>query len=542
MLKVVVVEDEELLRMGLTNFFDWGAYGFELVGEAGNGLKGLEIVREKRPDLVITDIKMPHMSGIEMAETLMQEMPDLQILIISGYDDFEYAKRAIKAGVAEYILKPIKMDNLKEAIAGIQKKLNEREKAKREIEQLKHSHAQSRKANRAALYAKVLIHRAEIDDVTAGHEPKEEGLQDRVCQAGLVAIKNFSVLYMDCDYSTQMEHDHALQRLVDECLSSALNEEQRACVDVLRVTHGERVFCITGKSHEEVRAIQDALKAKIREEPSETEHIEVTFGHASRGLEGLKESYDRARQLSEDSFMRHWQEATGNTGSQGMSNVLNYDLTDLFHAIKNGDDNSVSTAVRAFRDMLVREKAHSYLQVVLAVGNIYNKLIQLPEEAGGNISDVVGDPRLYYQKLIGKMKRDEMLEELEAFCQRLREYYQQFSADRKQEIMRRVESYIKGNYSKVDLSMKDAAEHVYVSVSYLGMIIKRETGKTFTEYLTDIRLERAKQLLTQSNMKNYEIAEACGYATPAYFSTVFRGSMGMTPSEYRAKGSATANQ
>ena len=169
-------------------------------------------------------------------------------------------------------------------------------------------------------------------------------------------------------------------------------------------------------------------------------------------------------------------------------------------------------------------------------------MIQQPEEAGGNISDVVGDPRLYYQKLIGKMKRDEMLEELEAFCQRLREYYQQFSADRKQEIMRRVESYIKGNYSKVDLSMKDAAEHVYVSVSYLGMIIKRETGKTFTEYLTDIRLERAKQLLTQSNMKNYEIAEACGYATPAYFSTVFKGSVGMTPSEYRAKGSATANQ
>lgn len=536
MFKVVVVEDEELLRMGLTNFFDWNAYGFELVGEAGNGLKGLEVVREKKPDLVITDIKMPHMDGIEMTEKLTAEMPELQVLIISGYDDFEYAKRAIKAGVAEYILKPIKMDDLKEAIAGIQKKLNARASAFQEMEKLKHSHEKSRRATRAVLYTKVLLNHKDIVEALAETDQDAHGFEDSICQAAVVALQDFAVMNMDCDYATLVEQDQTLQRRIEACLNAVLDERQRACVDTLRATHGERVVCVTGPSFEDVREIQQALQAKLSETSTESEQrIELSFGHAARGLEGLRDSYDRARQLSEESFLRRWQEATGNGESQNMAGILDYDLSDLCFEIKNGTAQGIHEAIIAFREALIQSRVHSYLQVVLAVGNVYNRLVQLPEEAGGNIAEAIGDPRLYYQKLIGRMKRDEMLEELEVFCVRLREYYQQLTSDRKQELMRRIEAFIRDNYSRVDLTMKDAAENAYVSVSYLGMVIKRETGKTFTEYLTDIRLERAKQLLRQSGMRNYEIAEACGYATPAYFSTVFKGSVGMTPTEYRAK-------
>lgn len=488
------------------------------------------MIRETRPDLVITDIKMPHMDGIEMTEIIMQEMPDLQVLIISGYDEFEYAKRAMKAGVSEYILKPIKMDDLKDAIGKMQAKLLKRQKEKEELEQLKSSHRHSRRVQRASLYTGLLLQGTKLEEMDVNSHP---GIEDRFFLAGLIAFQNFSVLYMDCEYSLVIEKDQELGRIIEECVQTAYEDAQREKVEILRTSNGERLICIYGDTRDEVRELQEKFEDWISREKQSKEQLDVSFGQVSTGLEGLRNSYLLARKRSEEKFMKSWQNAAVETDKAGMVNFLNYDLSNLCYEIKSGSRHGVQKEVNALKEMLSSKNISSYLQLVLVISNIYYELIRIPEEAGGNIEAVVEDAHIYYQHLISKMKREEMLNELEGFCIKLHDYYQQLSSDRKQEVMHRIDAYMKEHFSQEDLSMKDVAEHAYISVSYLGMIMKKETGKTFTEYLTDIRVEKAKQMLSQGKLKNYEIAEACGYTTPAYFSTVFKGATGKTPTEYR---------
>ena len=116
MLKLMIVEDEELLRMGLVTCVDWADLGYEIIGEAGDGEKALKLVEQNLPDVIITDIKMPRLNGIDMAEKLKADYPGIRIVVISGYDEFEYARRALKMGVSEYILKPINLEQLKKTV------------------------------------------------------------------------------------------------------------------------------------------------------------------------------------------------------------------------------------------------------------------------------------------------------------------------------------------------------------------------------------------------------------------------------------------
>ena len=535
MFRLVVVEDEELLRMGLTTFIDWQELGYELVGEAGDGKKGLEVIREARPDVIITDIKMPHMDGIEMTEILKKEMPELRIIIISGYDEFEYAKRALQAGVSEYILKPINMNQLKETVCKVRDELEEHRKHQAEYLELKNSRQENIRIKCRQLYEKILLNKCDLEDIAAEREQLSDHIEDQYYSAGLLAIQNFSILYMDGDYSLMLEKDYELGELVDDCLKNCFTDEERSSMELLRASHGERLLCISNEKREEVSRLINKIESYIKEHQENLEQLEATFGQITRNLEGLVASYRNVRKKSEQKFVRAWQESASTSSSADNAvQFMNYDTSNLCFEIKNGSQSSMEQCLQELKDDLSRQNITSYLQLVLIISNIYYALIRIPEEAGGAITDVIGDPQLYYQKLIGKMKRDDMIEELKDFCTKLHQYFVNLSMNRKQEVMRRIDAYLAEHFAQESLSMKEVADYAYVSVSYLGMIIRKETGKTFTEYLTDIRMEKARGYLANTNMKNYEVAEACGYSTPAYFSTVFKGVYGITPSEYRS--------
>lgn len=542
MFKIVIIEDEELLRMGLTTFINWQELGYDMVGEAGDGRKALQLIQEKKPDVVITDIKMPHMDGIEMAEILKSEMPELRIIIISGYDEFEYAKRALHAGVSEYILKPIKMDHIKEVMCRIRDELKEYRKQRDEYQELKNGREEEKRIKRKNLYEKLLLHQCSLDEISEERERIEEYVENRYYAVGLLAIQNFSVLYMDCDYSLIMERDYELGKIIEQCIQESFVEGERRCIDLLRVNYGERLLCICCEKRERLKELVGEIEEAFKGLSNELEQLEITFGQSAMNLEGLLNSYRNARKMSEQKFMRSWQDATmcRSTGNN-MIQFMNYDTSNLCFEIKNGSQAGIERALMELKDSLSKQNITSYLQLVLIISNIYYVLVKIPEEAGGNITDVIGNPQDYYQKLIGKAKREDMVEELGNFCMDLHRYFIDLSVNRKQEVMKRIELYLQEHFSEESLSMKDVAEFAYVSVSYLGMIIKREANKTFTEYLTDIRIEKAKQYLTTTTMKNYEVAEACGYSTPAYFSTVFKGVCGLTPSEYRNMNKKTTN-
>lgn len=533
MLKLMIVEDEELLRMGLVTCVDWADLGYEIIGEAGDGEKALKLVEQDLPDVIITDVKMPRMNGIDMAEKLKADYPGIRIVVISGYDEFEFARRALKMGASEYILKPINLEQLKKTMVEIRVEIEEERRKDQEFTELKSMRYEDMQVLRQQLYTKLLLNKCSVEELKDYIERLDEPVLDRYYGAGILAIEGFSVISMGCDYLHVIDMDRDLDNLVSRTLKEMPDEEGQAGIVVLRANAGERLICVCGESPGAVKNESKRLKNALRPVDGETGPVELFFGTISRGLEGLYQSYLNVRRDSEVRFMKSL--AAPDSGGTAFSSfeLPEFDRENLFFEIKSGSPRGIEDALRELQDILSKKQILSYMQLVLIITNLYGECIRLPEEVGGTAEEVLGDTRQYYQRILEKKKRNDMIEELGRVCFLIHAYFEKVSGSRYQGIMSRVAQYVEEHYSEESLSMGDVATYAHVSVSYLGMIIKNETGQTFIEYLTGIRIEKAKYFLKNTNMKNYEVAIACGYSTPSYFSTVFKGICGMTPSEYK---------
>lgn len=524
MLKLMIVEDEDLLRMGLVTCIDWADLGYELIGDAGDGEKALRLVEQNPPDVVITDVKMPRMNGIEMAERLKQDYPDTRIIVISGYDEFEYARRALKAGVSEYILKPLNLEQLKAVVVEIRKKIEQERQKDQELLTLKSKQQGDMRSLRQQMYAKLLLNKCGVEELKDEIEELGHPVLDRYYAAGILAIEGFSVISVEYDYLQVIEMDRVLQTLVDGTLKK-LPPECGDGITVLRANAGERLLCISGESAAGVKEIIKQIQGNFAAGEGELEHMELLFGAVCRGLDGLYRSYLDVRKNSEIRFRKSF--------SAPDSDGMGFDKENLFFEIRSGSAQGIEAALKDLQDYLSQKHILSYMQLVLMITNLYGECIRLPEEVGAAAEEVLGDPGLYYKRILEQKKRNDMVEELGKACFLIHAYFEQVSGSRYQGIISRARQYVEEHYQEETLSVGDVAEYAHVSVSYLGMIFKNETGQTFIEYLTGMRMEKAKYFLKNTNMKNYEVAIACGYSTPSYFSTVFKGMYGMTPSEYR---------
>lgn len=534
MLKIIIVEDEELLRDGLTTCVNWGKLGFELAGDAPDGVEALKLIERVHPDVVITDIKMPHMDGIELSEHIKLKYPEIRIIIISGYDEFEYARRALKAGVYEYILKPVNMAQLHSVMkAAAESLLAEREK-QREITRLKDISRQGVGTLRQTLFSRILLRKQtpkEAEDIV---EKIEEHVKGKYYAVGILEQQNFPIVSIDCDYLEIIEMDGEFEQMVSKRMEAYRKTEAGEHVDILRSNNCERVFCIVHNSVQEVKEMIEEIQALFDVRQDDMEHLQLVFGKVAKELTGLYKSYLNAREICEKHFMENWGQILHTDGkSSSTLQYMNYDAQSLFFEVQSGTKEGIEHCLEEFHERLTKENIISYMQIVMIVSNVFFELIKLPEEVGGNIKEIIGDPMEYYHRIIEKRKRREMIGEIGKVCMLIHEYFVSVSGAKMQGVLKRISEYIETHYMEEDLAMKDVADYAYISVSYLSLILKKETGKTFIEYLTEVRIEKAKYYLIHTNLKNYEVANACGYSTPAYFSTVFKGLCGMSPSTFR---------
>lgn len=538
MLKIIIVEDEDLLRDGLTTCVDWGKIGYELAGDAEDGIEALKLIEKISPDVVITDIKMPHMDGIELSEQIKSKYPEIKIIIISGYDEFEYARRALKAGVSEYILKPVNMEQLKNVMGGVAETLlAEREKEK-EIIKLKDMSQQSVETIRENLFSSLLLRKQKLEEVEDLILSIEEHVIGKYYSVGILEQQNFPIISIDCDYLEVIEMDRTFEQMVTRCMQAYKDTEAGRHVDVLRSNNCERLFCIVHDSVREVKNIIEDIKKTFDDRLGDMEHLQLEFGNVSKELTGMYKSFLNAREACEKNFMKNWAQILHTDGKASSTiQYMNYDAQSLFFEVRSGTREGIEEYLEEFRESLSGENVVSYMQTVMIVSNLFFELIKLPKEVGGKIKEIIGEPMEYYRNIIEKRKRNEMVEEIGKVCLSIHNYFNSVSGAKMQGVLKRITEYIDAHYMEEDLAMKDVAEYAYISVSYLSLILKKETGKTFIEYLTEIRIERARHYLLHTNMKNYEVANACGYSTPAYFSTVFKGVCGVSPSMFRKESS-----
>lgn len=539
MLKVFLVEDEVVVRESLRNNIPWNEYGFEFAGEAGDGESALPLIRKLRPDVVITDIKMPFMDGLTLSHLLKKEFPRVRVIVMSGYDDFEYARRAIREGVEQYLLKPITRKSMREALEEVRTKIDAEREQENYVEQYRLESREYEQMQR----------REFLEKIFGGHTSLED-LYEEASRLGIdLRAESFNVILFSIrdreDAKTDPDADsESWQEAVDELNmfflrypAYLLSGWMMSSFVVLIRGDQDSVPGYTGRAMEKIREVCSAGEGQLEWYAAEGEPV-ARFSQ-------LKDCFDRANHAF---ACRFWKPE---------AHILTLSLAESFAAERNADG-SVMTMDPARADASVvkefltdgeiseiHEFVEGYLLTfsdVLKSGIFRGYLVLNTRFAVIAFVKKLGVSQDVFTKETDggqdhfNFKEEEVGPYLEKLIRRALEYRDQVSARKGSRVLEEAKSYIEQHYRESDLSLNAAAKAAGVSGSYLSGVFSREEGSTFVEYLTARRMKEAGRLLRDEKMHTADVAAAVGYRDPHYFSYVFRKTMGCSTREYRAGG------
>lgn len=542
MYRLLIVDDEPAVRAGLRAYFDWAAYGIEVAGEADDGDVALEMIARDQPDLILTDVRMPNMDGITMSQCISSEYPAMKIIFVSGHDDADYLKSAMKVSAVDYIFKPVNLQELstviKRVVADLDAESSERIYKQELLVKLKEG--------MPLLREKLLL------SMIREGAPKSE-LAERVLFLGLDLPVNASywVMVVCVDdladvMASRSERDrqllwYSVLNIYEELLDAHLRGyafEQRTgeFVGVLKVSEPG------GDSVSEAAEALFALAGDLRSNLERWLKIGVTIGISDMagGLSGLAAAYKQAREAVDYKWylgknrIITMDSLESAEPEEGAMRKYDYELNEkLISALKADDEDKISEAVEMIFASLsyTRPDGLKYgrnlcMQLVLAIG-------QLLMELGA------GDPELEVMEgelteaLYAKETLKDMRGLIESYLATVGEHIREKRTGRVANVIERVRGYIDQNYANGGLTVADIGKAVYLSSTYVSLLFKQETGQTVGEYLTKVRVDKAKELLRDPQYKFYDICYAIGYTDPSYFSKLFKKVTGVTPSAYR---------
>ena len=531
MYKIIFIDDEILIREAVSGNTPWEEAGFQLVGTAENGRDAISLIEKSHPHVVLTDIRMPIMDGLELAKYVHENYDDIKVMILSGHDEFDYAKRALQYGVSEYILKPVMPDELKEELIGMKHKLDEDINEREKVARIQRAYEEKLPALRE-LYMNRLIEGngqfadwreqfehyrmqspepfwaiciAAVDDAEAFYRKYPDASRDLV---------NFAVYNIAHEITEDYPGTYCIQNMRDETLLIC-NASTQSRLDEIVYGIGERIIY-------ELAKCMDTRMC-------------IVVGRTVRSVTQWSDSYRNAKEaeelrfLMEDSVFLYGNDFANNRTGNSVKTSLYTERLLLSIKINQTDEIEKITKelFAEFREKKPdRKTAFAYIQnMVLSI------LITLEESELASGEDYEEEIS-FINRLSDYNHLKDIESEFVAYCLSLAKGIagKRESINQKQAIM--AIDYIEKNYSNSDMSLNMVCAYLSVSTSYFSTIFKACTGETFVEALTRIRIEKAKQLLETTNMKNYEISDAIGINDPHYFSSIFKKQTGMTPGEY----------
>jgi two-component system response regulator YesN len=533
-LKVFLVEDESVVREGLRDNIPWQQFGYQFVGEAGDGEMALPLIRKTRPDVLITDIKMPFMDGLTLSHIVGQEFPEMKIIIISGYDDFEYARQAIREGVEQYLLKPITRRTLQKALTEVKEKIESEQEQKNYLHKYQddmHEYEQfflrtffekvfAGKLSVQEIYEEAQKHSLDINapfynlvliDVQEKANKQQAGEACQKCYEELMRfLMRFSSYYLAFRWNISIygimikgEKENIAER-TDKCLEGI----EQICVQYEEETNW---YAAAGSPIERFSQLSECYR--------KLNHIfNYRFFEPSKHI------------LSEKQAERLASEAGDGALEVVDMNKTNPELIKSFLA-KGQKDEAGEFVNNFLLGMDQALKSRIFWDYTLL--NVRFAVLSYMEEIGVTQQEFLQSVRLEdVQKMeigLENMRRyiEEMLTQAIAFRDR------ENKSQSKKALKKSLE-YIEANYMRESLSLNEIAAAQEVSPNYFSAMFSQEMQMTFVEYVTQKRMEKAKSLLRETEMRSNEIALAVGYKNPHYFSFVFKKTQGCTPREYRA--------
>lgn len=542
MLKIFLAEDEVVVRETIKRMIPWEELGFELVGEAADGEMALPLLLRQQPDLLITDIKMPFMDGLTLARLAKKEIPGLKVVILSGYDDFNYAKQAIGIGVEDYLLKPITKNALIERLSEIRSRY-EHEKTQKEYYEKFQREMQAYEKNSSRDFFEALVG-GSMDMMEVYKRAEKLGL-DIVAEA-----YNVLIFTMNCDEDFSGQRDeyssweaeslellenffagHSSAMLFRSNIFSygvllkgqreTIEENTRACVDEIRKIlsrqDGRREwFLAVGQSVERLSQIQKSYHTASRAFSQRYLYDENILYYDE--METMEHPGGQA-ETEDNAYLQKVDVNALNPAilqkflSNGLQEETENFVKDYFYAI--GQEPMESLVFRNYVILNVRFSVISFIKGLECDTNEMESADteEVLAESGKNMESAIA----YAKKMISQAI----------------EIRDQNSGNKNRSILKTAVDFIDSHYMDEEISLNTVANVANVSSNHFSALFSQNMGQTFIEYLTTLRMNKAKELLRCTGMRSSEIAGEIGYKDAHYFSYLFKKTQGMTPSDYR---------
>lgn len=532
--RLIIVDDDEVICNGLRQGIPWEENGIVVVGVAYDGEAALELIKERTPDIALLDINLPFLDGLELSGILRREYPALKIILLTAYEEFEFAKKAVKLHVHDYITKPFDNQKVLEAVCGARESL-----------------IRERDANHKIDEGLPLIKEKYLCDLLKRNIPPEKAAE----------IRNFIGLTADsyCGVSILSIKSYYLRGAVQNVaeINALINNDEFVKGEILaavrELSDGRNVILLRGNEAELVMIYKDfdtreacagymksqAERIRGRLATIDEYFLTISLGNVYWGLDRIAASYEEAKLAATYSW--HFDNRSiiwvGEIDRPRDEVDLHIDekQCQIINSLKYGLAEEMTDNIREVFANLKAATGLRFSYVRMVAVEIVIFACKAVADEGQN------QPRLpqLSADLLSEVIRIESIAEAEEWVRRKLAELLKLSSEQRltgtQKLINKALLYIQANFSNSDLSLDQVAQTVHLSPTYFSMLFRQCQGVNFCDYLETVRIRQAMELFNQTEMKIYEVADQVGYNSPQYFSICFKKITGFTPSEFRMK-------
>lgn len=531
MLKVFLVEDEFVVREGIKNNIDWKSHGYDFCGEASDGELAFPMIQKLKPDIVITDIRMPFMDGLVLSRLIKKELPWIEIIILTGYEEFEYAKEAIKIGVAQYLSKPINGDDLLKEVDALAIKIEEKRRESEIREKYMKDMAENTLQERKDLFQYLVTGAKSVPELLEIAAKLHIDLSS--LWYNIVLVKMQSLERAHDEYSGNLvEIEQRMAKLDDETHLLIFDRNLEGQALLFRADSKEKLYEIQ-KDYldrlKEILADYEGIRYfggigvpvnRLLELPSSFETASHAFAHRYLVKESCILS---SEEMGQGSYLE------GEDFNIGDVNPKQIDRGKIREFLKVGDREETIYFLEEFFNDLGTNVMKS---------NMFRQYITM--DIYFCVADFLADLQIPRSEIaefdvnVGTLQSEEnAMKYIVKIMERALELREKAASNRYGDVVEEIVHYIEENYADEDLSLNLLASHVNFSPNHLSMIFSQQTGQTLIKFLTEFRMNKAKEMLRCTGKRSSVIGLEVGYRDSHYFSYLFKKTQGMTPTQYR---------
>lgn len=517
MYSIFLVDDESIIRNGIKQMINWEEYGFSFSGLAQDGEVALPLIKECKPDIVITDIKMPFMDGLELSKKIKKELPNTMIIILSGFDEFEYAKQALSIGVNEYLLKPISKNQFIELLIKVKKELDEKNQKQSQYDKMLNEYLYSA---RESILNNLLSGRESINEIVEKANKLDINLN----------AKSYNIVFVTFGDENNIQSDYSEKQ--NKIYNHFLGYKNTYICKI----NGDAVAFIimSDKSNDDDLIVE--FISKLR---SYIKSIKIEGGYIIKYAESIKQLNKIAENFSEIRKSAYFDRLYTNGMNRNSENKIDFDPNNIsanylgqqiiFKFLSSGTHEDVDEFVLKYFQNIGDTAVNSLLFRQYVALNIQFNINSFIKQISPNNNTYRTEPAQANQ-LSTLSKTMDYIKSILNYALDIRNKESSGNST-----INKAINYINENFTNSEINLNSVAQLVGVNSTYFSSIFSQQVGKTFIEYLTELRMDKARHLLRCTDKASGDIAFEVGYNDPHYFSSLFKKVNGCSPRDYRAK-------